>query len=551
MKSKTIKFVTAAICTVFISSSFVGCTDKETTSPNADGNTDSSSAGNTAGTTETVTYPIKDGGKLTYWTPLDPKVSKTAKNLGETEFAKQLSKETGIQIEWIHPTQGQEMQSLNLLIASGDLPDVVDALWGAWYLGGPEKAIQDNVILKTNDLMAKYAPNYLNILKSDPEKDKEVRTDGGDLYGFSCFRGDDLNTVYTGPLLRGDWLKELNLELPTTVDEYENVLKAFKDKKGATAPFTITKKNPPEVIDRFFVSGAYGFSTTWYIDDNKKVAYGPLAPKFKDYLNRLNKWYQEGLIDKNFPTNDGNAVKANMLNGKSGASIGFLGGDMGTWMNSMKDKDSKYEIVAAPYPSLNKGEKVKYVQKDWKFNAFTTAITASCKNPELATMFLDYGYSEKGDMLYNFGIEGVSYKMVSGYPTYTDTVMKNQNSLSIAEAMAQYQRSPYANGPFVQRKEYIEQYYILPQQKDALKLLAQADPYPNQYPPASATTEESQELATIEGDINTYVSEMTLKFILGTEPLSNFDSFISKLKTMKVDRAIELRQAAVDRYNKR
>jgi len=490
-------------------------------------------------------YPIKGGGKITYWTPLDPKVSRTAANLGETEFAKELSKQTGVQIEWIHPTQGQEQQGLNLLIASGETPDVIDALWGNWYPGGPEKAMDDNVILKLNDLIEQYAPNYKNLLASDPEKNREVRTDSGALYSFACFRGDDLNTVYYGPLLRGDWMKDLNLSLPTTVDEYENVLTAFKNKKGADAPYTFAKN-----LDGDFICGALGFNLGWYIGDDQKVAYGPLAPKFKEYLTIMNRWYKSGLIDANFATNDGNAVKANMLNGKSGLTLGFLGGNMGTWMSAMKETDPNYEIVGAQFPTINKGEPVKFAQKDWIFNAWSTAISKNCNNPELAAKFLDYGYTQQGDMLYNFGIDGVSYNVINGYPTYTDTVMKSSN-LSVAEAMAQYQRATYANGPFVQRKEYIEQFYLMPQQLDALKLLSKADPYPHKYPPATATAEESQELAAIEGDINTYVNEMILMFVLGTEPLDNVDGFISELKRMNIDRAIQIRQASVDRYNSR
>jgi len=195
--------------------------------------------------------------------------------------------------------------------------------------------------------------------------------------------------------------------------------------------------------------------------------------------------------------NDTIAVKANMLNGNSGMTIGFLGGNLGTWMNAMKEKYPSYELVASSYPTLNKGEKVKFAQKDWKFNGWSTAITTSCKNVELAARFLNYGYTEEGHKLYNYGIEGVSYEMVNGYPTYTDEIM-NHSTLSVAEAMSIYHRAAYADGPFIQSKEYLEQYMILPQQKEALKLLSQADPYPNKYPPATTTPEEAQELATIE-----------------------------------------------------
>lgn len=52
-------------------------------------------------------------------------------------------------------------------------------------------------------------------------------------------------------------------------------------------------------------------------------------------------------------------------------------------------------------------------------------------------------------------------------------------------------------------------------------------------------------------DVKTYRDEMMAKFIMGAEPLSNFDKFVSTLKSMGIDEAVKAKQAALDRYNKR
>lgn len=533
MKRKFIKTITILIGISMVSVLGVGCKSKtqETDSKKE------SSIGE-------IAYPIKTDVKLTYWTKLDPKVSPSAKTLADTEFAKELEKQTGIKVEWQHAAQGQETEAFNIMIASKELPDIIDRDWSSAYAGGPDKAINDKIIIKLNDVIDKYAPNYKKFVTSDKEIEKMSKTDTGNIYSFSFVRGDDILTTYSGPILRADWLKELNLKAPETLDEFEAVLKAFKEKKNIQYPFTQGKD-----IDGNFICGVFGFSNGFYIDDNKKVAYGPLNAKYKDYLTVMNRWYKDGLLDKNFASNDGNAVKANMLNSKSGAFLGMLGGGIGTYMNAMKDKDPKFELIGVQYPTANKGDKVKFAQKEWKVNA-EAAITVNCKNPDIAARLLDYGYTEKGQMLYNFGTEGVSFKMVNGYPTYQEVVMNNPDKLSIGDAIAKYSRGSY-DGPFVQRKEYIEQFMALPQQKETLKIWSKADTYPNQYPKATLTPEESSEVATIESDINTYVKEMQLKFIMGSEPLSNVEKFQAQLKTMKIDRAIQLRQAAVERYNKR
>ncbi|MNO06956.1 hypothetical protein D3C81_2289570 [compost metagenome] len=52
-------------------------------------------------------------------------------------------------------------------------------------------------------------------------------------------------------------------------------------------------------------------------------------------------------------------------------------------------------------------------------------------------------------------------------------------------------------------------------------------------------------------DVDTLVDEMTLKIILGAEPLDSFEKYVDKLKSVKLDRAIEIKKAALERYNKR
>ncbi|MDI6618399.1 MAG: extracellular solute-binding protein [Clostridiales bacterium] len=533
MKRKTVKLLAILLCVV-MTATISSCKNNKSETANSKNRLPAGE----------VTYPIKTNAKLTYWVSLDAKAAASAKNLGYTEFAKELKKQTGIDVEWIHPALGQENENFNIMASSKNLPDIIERGF-LNYPGGPDKAIEDHIILKLNGLIDRYAPNYKKYLMSEPDLGKQVKTDSGTLYGFPFVRGTDMNCVFYGPIMRGDWLNDLNLEIPTTIDEYENVLKAFKDKEGATAAFTQigTEDN--------FITGAFGISKGWYIDDNKKVAYGPARPEFKDYLTVMNRWYREGILDKNFASNDEDAVKSNMLSGKSGLILGYSGGYLATLMNIMKDKDSKYELVGAPYPTLKKGEKVKFANKDWKFNTVTAAITPNCKNPELAMRLLDYGYSKKGNLLYNFGIEGVSFKMVNGYPTLTDNVIKNPDKLSVAEAIAKYSRGSYV-GPFVQSKELDEQFTMgMPQQKQAKKLWAQADPYPNKYPLATFNSKESQEIVGIEAPLNAYANENIIKFIMGTEPLSDFDKFQAQLKKLNIDRAIEIRQASVDRYNKR
>ncbi len=500
----------------------------------------------TGASTSTASYPIKTDAKLTMWMDVNSNVSTQVKNFGETPLAKELKAKTGIDVEYIHPAQGQGKEQFNLLLASGDLPDIIEYNWIQDFPGGPEKAIGDGYILDQSDSMNKWAPNFKKVLKDHPAWDKAITTDAGSYYGFTEFRSDPTLQVFQGPIIRKDWLDELGLKIPETIDDWTTTLKAFKEKKGATAPLTAILSQA--YLDNAYV-GPYGTKVGLYTDNNK-VKYGQIEPGFKNYLQLFKDWYAAGLLDKNLATVDPDILDSLVTSGKAGAFVGNTGNGIGKYLPLLKAKDPKAELVAAPYPVLKKGDVAEYGQYDTPYSGRQYAITKTSKNIELATRFLDYGYTKEGEMLYNFGIEGKSYTMVNGYPTYTDLIMKNPDKKPLAVIMPMYIRANY-DGPMVQRKEYIKQYASLPEQQDAIKTWMKTNAAKHVFPKVTLLPEESSEAAKIINDVNTYYSEMFLKFIMGVEPIENYDKFVAQLKDLKIDRYIEIQQAAYDRYMKR
>ena len=148
---------------------------------------------------------------------------------------------------------------------------------------------------------------------------------------------------------------------------------------------------------------------------------------WKDFLAEFSKWYQEGLIDPDIAIVDKKTVGAKMTGGQAGASMGFAGSRLGSWMQSMASIDPKYELVGTPFPVLKKGDTPKFGHLDTYYGlSGSVAITTQCKDVETAARFLDYGYSEEGHLLYNFGIEGESYTMADGNPKYTDFITQTR-----------------------------------------------------------------------------------------------------------------------------
>ena len=476
-------------------------------------------------------YPIKTDASLEVWTA----------SYDDNHFFNKISEETGIKIKWLTPPAGQVDEQFNIMLASGKLPDIMEYRW-AKYPGGAEKAISDDHIFPLNEIISTHSPSLKKYLSDNPDVDRMVQLDSGEYYVYPFIRGDELLKVSYGPIVRKDWLDSLNMAVPETMDDWYNMLTAFKAKSGVSAPLTYNYAN---LESWAAFPGAFGVKRDFYTD-NEKVKYGPVEAGYKEYLQTMTKWYAEGLLDKNFATADLALIANSMLNGTSGATLGYGGSGLGAWLQSKKD-DPSYQLVPAPYPVKNRGDVPRFGLKDFSYvdAAFgNAAITTSCKNIELAARFLDYGYSEAGHMLFNFGTVNESYNMIDGYPTYTEAITNNPE-YSFSQSLLRFAR--FNNGPFVQDRRYMEQFYNIPAQKDALTVWnTQAEK--TNLPPITPTYEESTELANILNNINTYVDENSTKFIMGLQSYDYYDKFLNDIKNMNVDRAIQIYEAAYERY---
>lgn len=479
------------------------------------------------------------GNSFTYWMELPTAASAVVTNYGETAFAKEWQKRCGVTIDFQHPPQGQGAEKFNIMMASKNLPDIIEYNWTK-YPGGPAKAIKDGKIIKLNEYIEKYAPELLSYLDEHEEVAKLCKTDEGDIFAFPFIRGDDALSVSQGLMVRKDWLDELNIEEPETIDEWEAMLTAFKEKKGAEAPLDMAAY----AFQQGAFSGAYGIEANFYVDDGK-VKFGPYEPEFKDFLMKMNDWYGKGLITQDIATIANNVIDSDLLTGKAGAVYGALGGGMGKWLAAKPD--DKFDLVGVKYPVLNKGDKPKFNSIQLLCPTDFIAVTASCKNPEKAAEFLSYGYTEEGHMFFNFGIEGESYEMKDGYPTYTENITNNSEGFAMANMLAQYCQSYWA-GPFIQDRRYYEQYAGLPQQQYAWENFSYCDGVNRTVPYLYFSEAESSELSKKESAIFTYVDEQVCKYIISQQSFDDYDEFTAQLEKLGIKEVLAAKQEAYDKY---
>lgn len=541
MKKMLSKLVLICMLVVLIS----GCSPAptpaaSTTAPTASGAT--SATAKPAATAATAKEPVT----LTYWAAFENNAAKSVKSYAELPLYKELMKRLNVNLVFQHPPVGMEADQFKLLVASKEMPCIIEYDWLTQYPKGPQRAIDDGVIISLNPYMDKgKMPNLKAMLDKDPELNASVKTYKGQYYVFPSIRDKDLMVQKGGGItVRQDVLDKLKLPMPVTIADWGKALEAMKG-AGFKYPFTAIIKDI-NATDSTFI-GAWGIAYDFY-HVNGTVKYGAIQPEYKEYLKTMADWFKKGLIDPDILTNNTSALDAKMTGGISAVTYRSPDSGIGVWTTAMRKTNPEVKLVAAPYPKLNAGD-VRYIATpNYRYQAtYSAAISTSCKNPDEAVRFLDYAYSPEGGLLYNFGMEGVSFeKDAKGEPQFTDLIKKNPNGLTLKEAMILYGRNT-SGGPFEKAVGPILSQRTYPEQFDAPILWYKSVDWSRSLPRIVYSGDEASRLASIMNEVNVLTEEMSVKIMIGDQPLDSFDDYVKKIKSANIDEAVQIVQTAYNR----
>jgi putative aldouronate transport system substrate-binding protein len=237
-----------------------------------------------------------------------------------------------------------------------------------------------------------------------------------------------------------------------------------------------------------------------------------------------------------------------ILSSDAAFTIGAMGSGLTMGRTALLNSDPTSDLDSIPYPKGPDGFQ-SLVDDVWR-NPRATALTSSNKYPAETLKWLDSFYSPQGSIDATFGLLGESYAMVGGKPVLLDAVMKPTNGYNQEEAIARYALGPI-NFPYARHIEFYRQVNLVTEQQQRIQTNWKTGTRDILLPPITLSPDESTRYSNIMSDVRTYVDEMTVKFIVGQEPLSRYDNFVRTINSMNVSRAVEIYQAAVDRYNAR
>jgi putative aldouronate transport system substrate-binding protein len=510
------------------------------------------------GETNQQTYPLsQEKITLSYWYPMAGSQGELD-DFNNGDFWKWYEEKTNIHIDFIVPAANAEKDAFNLLFASDDMPDIVYSNVGLdqnnmVYRGGEDKAIDDGYFIDMAENM-EFAPNYWSWIENGEASGykRAVHSDAGKIYGFWSKWLPVFEDVMPerGVAIRSDLLKKVGMEVPTTYDEWEAVLRAFKDQLGVEAPL-YSSKYGVDVQGDFMA----GFETApYFYQKDGKVQYGPLDDGYKEYLTLMNKWYSEGLLDKDFPTRSstGTAPDNDMiLNDKIGAMTSDWATRMSDTYISRGAINPELYLVAAPQPTKGADGPAPHYRTVTGPDDMTgscTLISADSKYIEQAIRWVDGFYAKDVYLNANYGVEaqeGVVWqaKEDGGRIGNYDFRYSNPDGLSSATVLVKY----WTKNPPIRSEA--AQYEQADENKQAsYRTWATYDAEWVLPSRIILTSDENTQYSSLYTDILTYVQESNVKFITGSLSLDTYDSYRDTLRSMGIEECIALKQAGLDRY---
>lgn len=478
---------------------------------------------------------------LSYFVADDSNAAIMTTDWNDNEFYQEMERRTGVHLEFEMVSSADYQTNFNLMIASGNLADMI-YVGASYYAEGVDAAIDDGYFLDLTDLVDEYMPNYERIRTSDVQYELLSTTDSGRLGAVYELR-QSKQGPWLGLWIRQDWLDDLGLETPVTFDDYHEVLTAFKNEKGATAPLILNFSGSDGEFGT--MSGGLNVLNSWQLDETGKVNFGPYMDAWKEYVTIMHQWYTEGLIDPDFmATDERTADMAKVVTGASGLFAALY------TMPSVYEaasEDPNMNLAPVNPPVMNEGDEGHIRLRD-SYTSGNTAISADSENWEVALRWLDYLYTDEGALLANYGVEGDTFEFdENGKPVFTDKILNNENGWTMTQTVASY-LCPSAG--IANWSDWTRELAGVPE-KDQACYDVWSEFSDDWRLPSSVTLtqDESTERAALYADISTIVKEQTAQFISGALDIeSNWDAYISALEASGMERAIEITQAAYDRY---
>lgn len=428
----------------------------------------------------------------------------------DNEILKEVEKRTNtkLDITWVTPNSFSE--KVNVTLASGSMPDltlVTDTGNAAFRAMAQQGAFWD---------LTELIKSYPNLMKF-PDITFTNNLIDGRLYGVPRVRPTEGNAQ---PLIRTDWLKSLGLEMPKTVDELYAVMQAFKEKApdGQDGTIGLSGYVNQDNMGQFgFIEDAFnGTSGKYKVVDGRLVDV-TLEPSERQALEWFRKAYAEKLIPQDFALLKHDQAKDLVYAGRAGMFSDKPNQIPGMLQELQKAGQKDADLEWLPYLE---GPNGKFASKgNGHFGMFVIPKTVPEEKMKKLLAFLDYGASDEGHELANYGRPGIEFNLADGSYELTDKAKNDPSFQFMQNIFMKFDK--YANlGTGLPAAKLAEERKLIDEAAEA-----------SVTSPINGLTSETA--LTNGSDYSKKIQDMKTKVIMGDRSLEDWDKLVEQLKTDK------------------
>lgn len=435
------------------------------------------------------------------------------------------------------PADGFE-ENKQLLFASNELPDIflksdikIDQI-ATYGVGSGQLMVLD-------DLIEKYAPNLSKIYEEYPQIKQAVTAADGHMYTIPAIDISATGSMGFKQWINKAWLDKLGKDIPTNLEEFKDVLIAFRDGdpngNGQADEIPLGIREPDSIYP---LAGSFGLQfqmkDTYNIDENGTVHNWLCDDAFKEYLIYLNDLYEEKLLWQDYYKNDRAAWRSNL----AGEMYGAMYMPYSDVFVNCEEDYVGYKPLIGPNGDQMWTDATGSISMLGSF-----ALSNTCSNPEAAVRWVDYFYGAEGEMFFRYGIEGETFDYDSNHvPHFKDEILNSPDGFMTA--LGKINLVPGGGFPCM-ITDNTDNVVASERTKEAAAILVDYMPE-KVYAKPTVSMEDMDRLNAIEQDIINYKKEAVAKFVIGEWGFDKWDEYCATLEQIGIRELEGIYQKALD-----
>ncbi|WP_258171453.1 extracellular solute-binding protein [Paenibacillus sp. R14(2021)] len=536
---------------------------------NDGGNGNGNGSGNgSGGTNGSVNNGAGDAGNSGKTVTLDTFVSVSARieDINTNAVTKYIENKLNIKFKFDATPSANAADKKKLIMASGDYPSVF--LSGDFSQAEQISYGKQGILQPLNDLIDKYGNEIKRAFAEDKDLQAAITAPDGNIYALPHIN-DCFHCWYSQKMwIDKTWLDKLGLKMPTTTEEYYQVLKAFKtqdpngngqaDEIPLSGAFNTWHGIPSNFLMNSFI---YDNDEDFFFMKDGKVQLAANQPEWRDGLTYINKLFSEGLIDKEAFTQNNDQMA--QVGNKEGDNVSgsVTAGHIGMYFSLAEGQNRHKEYVTVAPLTGPGGVAYAGYYKAYGNGQFAITNKATEEQAIAAIKMADYMYSEEHAIMNEYGLEGnywekakdgekdvhgnqAKYSLKPKYWDISTTFNDAWDQMGITRRTRAIRESWTAPADPFSQQGYEYRLY-----------LETAKNYENRQPaetfPLTIFMDENDanEAIMLRTQINEYIRSNMAQFVTGSKKLtdSEWDSYMKGFDGLNLKHYLEIYQTAYDK----